>query len=217
MYKRVCNSTGNIFVVGDIHGEITKFNAKLKEISFDKEKDLMLSVGDLIDRGEDSLACLRLIKEPWFMPVVGNHEQMAFDAVTENSDERVSHWVMNGASWFFSLDLKKSNEAKELIKSIADLPAVIEIEVNGKKVVICHADYPCNEYEFNKPVMKEAVIWSRCRITGNQEESTVTISGADLFIFGHTPIDTPTQYKNQLYIDTGAVFGSRELTVLKLN
>ncbi|EPJ2472299.1 serine/threonine protein phosphatase, partial [Klebsiella pneumoniae] len=41
------------------------------------------------------------------------------------------------------------------------------------------------------------------------------ISGADLFIFGHTPTHQPSQYANQMYIDTGAVFCGR-LTLVQI-
>jgi serine/threonine protein phosphatase 1 len=41
------------------------------------------------------------------------------------------------------------------------------------------------------------------------------ITGAHLFIFGHTPARQPLKYANQMYIDTGAVFGGR-LTLLQV-
>ena len=85
--------TDRVFFVGDIHGEITKLNDKLEEIGFDKELDTLISVGDLIDRGEDSLSCLSLIQEPWFECVCGNHEQMMVDAVIHKKMSYVSNWI----------------------------------------------------------------------------------------------------------------------------
>ena len=78
-----------VFVVGDIHGEITMLNEKLAEIGFDKERDTLISVGDLIDRGEDSLACLALIQESWFKSVRGNHEDLMINSII-NKDENTS-------------------------------------------------------------------------------------------------------------------------------
>lgn len=46
---------------------------------------------------------------------------------------------------------------------------------------------------------------------GESEE----IIGADKFIFGHTPLVKPLLFKNQLYIDTGAVFGNK-LTIIQI-
>ncbi|HIE4892731.1 TPA: serine/threonine-protein phosphatase, partial [Yersinia enterocolitica] len=59
------------------------------------------------------------------------------------------------------------------------------------------------------------VIWNRERVRyalgGEGEE----IAGAKQFIFGHTPMSKASQFKNQLYIDTGAVFG-RQLTMIQI-
>ena len=78
------NELGRDFVVGDLHGCIDHFERLLDQIEFDAEKDRMFSVGDLVDRGPDSMACLRLLKEPWFHAVLGNHEDMMLDAVSSN-------------------------------------------------------------------------------------------------------------------------------------
>lgn len=57
----------------------------------------MFSVGDLVDRGPDSLACLQLIREPWFHCVLSNHEQMMFEAF--NGGYMGQFWLMNGGVW----------------------------------------------------------------------------------------------------------------------
>lgn len=215
MYEKITKKTGRIFVVGDIHGEITQFQEKLDEINFDKKTDIMISVGDLIDRGEDSIACLELINEKWFHCVRGNHEQMAYDAITEQSDERIGHWMMNGGGWITQLDTEERLYAQRLIKKVINLPFVIEVDNDGKKIVICHADYPSDKYEFDKVISCEASIWDRQRYTDSRANYQSVITGADLFVFGHTPVNKPVRYENQLYIDTGAVFG-KQLTVIEL-
>ena len=82
-------------------------------------------------------------------------------------------------------------------------------------MVVCHADYPHNEYSYGKPVDAEQVIWNRERVSAAQDGIVDEISGADLFIFGHTPAHQPSQYANQMYIDTGAVFCGR-LTLVQI-
>jgi serine/threonine protein phosphatase 1 len=89
---------------------------------------------------------------------------------------------------------------------VADLPLIIELVTGDRKVIICHADYPHDEYEFDKPVPEEMVIWNRDRISDSHDGLAKEITGADLFIFGHTPAREPVKYANQMYIDTGAVF-----------
>lgn len=203
-----------VYFVGDIHGEITKLNEALHECGFNKDKDLLVSVGDLIDRGEDSLACLKLIDEPWFKCVRGNHEQMAFDAITKKTQEKFMHWVMNGGDWFIKLEDK--TQAENLISKVESMPFIIEIKHQDKTVVVCHANYPTNEYEGYKPDFDDHLIWDRTRIENSiQGEGASIINGADLFVFGHTPLKQPTKILNQLYIDTGACFG-KQITVVEI-
>jgi serine/threonine protein phosphatase 1 len=118
----------------------------------------------------------------------------------------VTHWMSNGGTWFYNLDPDQQILAKSLVHKSTVLPLIIEVEKDGKKFVICHADYPHNEYEFGKPVDAEQVIWNRERISDAQDGIVSEIVGADLFIFGHTPARNPVRFSNQLYIDTGAVF-----------
>ncbi|MDE9571066.1 metallophosphoesterase, partial [Xenorhabdus bovienii] len=66
-----------IFVVGDLHGCYQLLMDRLQQIDFDYENDLLISVGDLIDRGDRNVECLDLITQSWFRAVRGNHEQMA--------------------------------------------------------------------------------------------------------------------------------------------
>ncbi|MEN4503616.1 serine/threonine protein phosphatase, partial [Enterobacter hormaechei subsp. xiangfangensis] len=99
----------------------------------------------------------------WFRAVRGNHEQMMIDGLSEFGN--VVHWLANGGGWFFNLDYDKEVLAKALVHKTADLPLVIELVTGDKKVVICHADYPHNEYAFDKPVPEEMVIWNRERVS----------------------------------------------------
>lgn len=205
MYQRINGADWrNIFVVGDLHGCYTLLMSELEKASFDPARDLLISVGDLVDRGAENVECLELITMPWFRAVRGNHEQMMIDGFSEFGN--VVHWLANGGGWFFNLDYDKEVLAKALVHKTADLPLVIELVTGDKKVVICHADYPHNEYAFDKPVPEEMVIWNRERVSDAQDGIVSPIAGADLFIFGHTPARQPLKYANQMYIDTGAVF-----------
>lgn len=205
VYQRIKGADWrNIWVVGDLHGCYTLLMNELDKISFDPARDLLISVGDLVDRGAENVECLELIMMPWFRAVRGNHEQMMIDGLSEYGN--VNHWLVNGGGWFFNLDYDKEVQAKALAFKAAELPLIIELDTNDKKVVICHADYPHNEYVFNKPVQEEMVIWNRERISNSQNGLGKEITGADLFIFGHTPARKPLKYANQMYIDTGAVF-----------
>lgn len=203
----------NIFVVGDLHGCYTLLMSELDKVSFDPARDLLISVGDLVDRGAENVECLELITMPWFRAVRGNHEQMMIDGLSEYGN--VNHWLINGGGWFFNLDYDKEVLAKALVHKASELPLIIELLTGDKKVVICHADYPHSNYEFGKSVDVQQVIWNRERVSCAQDGIVSDISGADLFIFGHTPTRQPLNYANQVYIDTGAVFCGN-LTLIQL-
>lgn len=53
----------NVFVVGDIHGAYSLLMAKLKEIKFNFNSDLLIAVGDLVDRGSENEKCVGLEKD----------------------------------------------------------------------------------------------------------------------------------------------------------
>jgi diadenosine tetraphosphatase ApaH/serine/threonine PP2A family protein phosphatase len=114
---------------------------------------------------------------------------MMIDGLSEYGN--VNHWLVNGGGWFFNLDYDKEVLAKALVHKAAELPLIIELVTAERKIVICHADYPHNEYAFDKPVPKEMVIWNRERVSDAQDGIVSPIAGADLFIFGHTPAPAP--------------------------
>ncbi|ELY4225674.1 metallophosphoesterase [Cronobacter sakazakii] len=194
----------NVWVVGDLHGCYTNLFVQLEAVGFAPAQDLLISVGDLVDRGAESIECLDLINQPWFQAVSGNHEQMMLDAMLNGGS--FGHWMTNGGGWLHQLDYEQELRLKTLLPKVAELPLIIEVAKGGKKYVICHADYPHDEYEFGKPVGAEQVIWNRERVSASHDGDLREIKGADLFIFGHTPARMPLRFRNQYYIDTGAVF-----------
>lgn len=205
IYQRINGAEWrNIWVVGDLHGCYTNLMNQLDGIDFDPSQDLVISVGDLVDRGTENIECLQLITMPWFRAVRGNHEQMMLDALVNGGS--FGHWMSNGGGWWHQMDTEQELQLKYLLPKIISLPLIIELVTGDKKFVICHADYPHNEYEFDKPLDSVQVIWNRERICDSQDGLVKEIKGADLFIFGHTPARMPLRFSNQYYIDTGAVF-----------
>ncbi len=184
----------NIWVTGDLHGCYSLLLNKLSFVEFDTSQDLLISVGDLTDRGVENVECMTLVTCPWCRAVRGNHEQMMLNCLLHNGS--ASHWQMNGGSWFFNLDDEQEQQARALLPHIAALPLIVEVTTQGKKVIVCHADYPDDTYVFGTPVDED-------------------IHGADLFIFGHTPLRKAQRFANQYYIDTGAVM-SGNLTLLQI-
>nr|WP_024968298.1 metallophosphoesterase [Pantoea sp. IMH] len=202
----------HIYIVGDLHGCRRMLDAQLMNHQFDPEQDLLVSVGDLIDRGPDSMGCLALLQEPWFRSVRGNHEEMALNALRQGQHHQ---WAMNGGDWFYHLEGTRMIEAKHAISRCGEMPLILHILLNERIVVVAHADYPAEKYAWGAEVDAAKVVWSRKRIERLQSGGGEVISGADAFYFGHTPLPAPLHAFNQHFIDTGAVFGN-DLTLARI-
>ncbi|EJE75418.1 putative serine/threonine protein phosphatase [Escherichia coli O111:H8 str. CVM9634] len=151
LYSRIDGSGyRNIWVVGDLHGCYTRLMSELHRVDFDPAQDLLISVGDLIDRGTENVECLELLQMPWFRSVMGNHERLMIDALSP--DGNVNNWLMNGGQWFFMLDADQEILARALVELVKRLPYIIELNTGHETIVIAHADYPGGEYQFGKDV-----------------------------------------------------------------
>jgi serine/threonine protein phosphatase 1 len=122
---------GRIFIVGDLHGCRAALMSALNHVQFDFSKDILISTGDLVDRGADSLACLRLLREPWFFAVKGNHDEMLLAHLGKavGLRLRVQAHLYSG-QWLPGLNAQERVELESLAPLVDALPSVIEVE-NG--------------------------------------------------------------------------------------
>lgn len=216
MYSKTLSfkESQKVYVVGDIHGCYGMLMSQLTKIGFDKENDVLIATGDLIDRGYQNLECLKLIYEPWFFTAIGNHEEMLIDALAANNCAFYDPWVTY-------LKDEEALQVKEAVKYLAkNFPYILEVHHKGKTNVICHADYPSNTYDKDTLYDTDLLIWSRDRVEkfiggGLPAVQNSIITGADRFIFGHVPLKNYTSIGNLYYIDTGACFGYN-LTVIEI-
>lgn len=69
-----------IYAIGDIQGCLAPLKALLEKVNFNKDSDLLISAGDLINRGPESLATIRFCMDlgKSFKMVLGNHDLHPF-------------------------------------------------------------------------------------------------------------------------------------------
>lgn len=125
------NTAGRDFVVGDLHGCRFMLEERLRQVNFDPAVDRVFSVGDLIDRGPDSLNTLSLILEPWFFPVLGNHEDMLLSWLDARHSEyhRPIHFIQNGGDWVMNLTADEKEFLETVLLSrLLEVPYLIRVE-----------------------------------------------------------------------------------------
>lgn len=204
--KTIQYDKGRLFFCGDLHGCYSEFMSELKEVSFDKTRDLVVCTGDLVDRGRENLKCLKLVNEPWFETVIGNHEQMMYEALRDGD----TFWWRshNGGDWFERVADSEKDEACQLIsKHMSEQPYMIVVNTPNKKYAVCHASFPSKLYKEELGSRNiTTVLWDRDRFYAAEKDGEDFILGVDQFFFGHTPVDEVTTLGNTTYLDTGLVF-----------
>ena len=217
---------GKLYAVGDIHGCYNLLMNRLKEIGFDFENDLLVAVGDLVDRGIQNEECVSLIDEPWFTSVKGNHEDLVIMGDVNRS--YFNCHIQNGGEWFYDLDYQVQ---REIIKKLKTLPIALEISYKGKKFGFVHGHIEQNDWDEFKDELNnfdkaqhiidhkrfptELAMWGRERL--NDENLQYThVSGVDAVIMGHTATQKPCKRDNCYWIDTGAVHWGT-MTILDLS
>ena len=178
-----------VIAIGDIHGMYEKLTALMEKISFDPEEDLLVFLGDYIDRGPDSVSCLQYVYDlqhrnpDSVICLLGNHEVMLSSYLIEKRGiyntligDYSESWLENGG--FQTLQQLKETDAKkreELLAWVTDLP----VKYQYQEFFFCHAgidpDVPLsvqNEYD---------MLWRRRKWWEQYK-------GAETIVVGHTPI-----------------------------
>lgn len=205
MIKEIrANTNQRVFAVGDIHGMYHILEELLKKANFDKNNDILIGVGDLIDRGTSSHLALKYLSEPWFISTVGNHEHLLINHLIEKND----YWKRNGGEWD-----PKHYSYEDFKKEFEKLPLAIELSFFDKKIGFVHAGVPMfisdwtsfKEKLFQKEVF-EASLWDRSRFKLAKNNFNDYIENIDLVVSGHTITENILLSKNSLFIDTGGFF-----------
>ncbi|MDR5739135.1 MULTISPECIES: metallophosphoesterase [unclassified Caballeronia] len=215
-YPVVCrhpaNEIGRDFVVGDLHGCVDALRYLLREIGFDGSRDRLFSVGDLIDRGTDSLAAIELIDKPWFYPVLGNHEDSLIAVAT--GAMRRQAWYAIGGSWAETL---ADEQLHALATRLARLPLVRIVGEGARRFNVLHAEFFGSDADLDAAEFadetRSQMLWGRGLALGNADPGLQR--GLSPTYCGHTPMRAVRQIGSQIFIDTGAFASEGRLTIVE--
>ncbi len=212
-------------MVGDVHGCRRDLEILLVASGFNPARgDRLFSTGDLIDRGADSFACLKLLRQPWFYAVLGNHEQMLFNALESGNDNDVALCMANGGSWALGLLLKRDPELTALAQIIGKLPHVLVVGPGTpERFNVVHASLQINptsgRFFTNADIddglrgadehTPERLIWSRtiadeASIRAVDRKGPSWHPGLSITYCGHNPVPYPVIYESHCHLDTGS-------------
>ena len=223
---QIVDAPGRVFFIGDLHGCYNALTEALKRVDFNPTAgDILVSVGDLIDRGPDNLRCLELLNEPWFYAVRGNHEDLAIMHLQHPGMEPVRRmWAQNGGRWYSQLPEDDQARARDLLlNKAANLPLAIEVRTaQGRRYGVIHAELPLLDWARLPEMLAndaghEHLTWARTRYKRlwDQTMSDVTpdqaiqhVANIDALISGHTIVANVYHvWGNSFYIDGGAFLG----------
>ena len=195
-----CHFSEDAIVVGDLHG-CYEVLLKIEQTSGDMP---LIPLGDVIDKGPQSLEILRHLKaNPQKYPrlVLGNHEGYTYRFLNGLIDESPKH------DYYTSLAQYGGNaEFKELIDWYFET-AVPFVKIRDS-VYVTHA--PCDNKYIGK-VDPAATRRQRYRPITDDLLDSITKDAEDGFprhVFGHTAFEQPFRCKNKFGIDTGGVYGN---------
>jgi len=133
------NRDGRDFVVGDVHGHAALLDGLLAAVHFEPSRDRLIALGDLIDRGPDSLELLqRVATLPWFHSLRGNHEALLQDSMHDVTSALL--WHRNGGQWGQAL---ADAELRALARCVDGLPLAMTLPLrDGRRIGLVHAEVP---------------------------------------------------------------------------
>lgn len=193
-------------IVGDLHGLYAEFQELLKVVSFDLNKDIMISVGDLTDRGPNSLGVL-----DWFI----NNNQ---PHILGNHDDKLRRYLKGNP-------IKISNGLEKTIKEIKDLPEDIRL-IKCEKYFNHLSDLPNilrlpnfgsqrqfvvhGGFDLNRPIELQEIndcLRKRNLNDKSEERWYVNYTGTDRYFFGHQITENWNPHKNIFALDGGPLGG----------
>lgn len=158
------NERGADYIVGDLHGCLDQLEELLAKVGFNAYCDRLFSVGDMVDRGPDSLRCLGLLEQPWFFALMGNHEQMMLnhflpwlldDKQCPNPESDVGMgFILNGGAWILREpvgDYRPRPPLDRLLWRTLDLPMTMVVGEGEQRFNLVHAEFTRPGFSLKSP------------------------------------------------------------------
>ena len=196
------------YIVGDIHGEITKLKKLISCICTDDKAPEFIFIGDYIDKGENAMGTLNYLVELKgrfnCIFLSGNHEYLWLN-MKEGDTDTQAYLLKHGAGQtMLSLDVKDIHLAKrKLMDSFGDFFLNLKPYWKGADHIAVHSGIKPEDYD--KPM--ELIDVSRLifnRYDFIKQEKLYL--GKYRVVFGHTGFYAPYVDPYKIGVDTSACY-----------
>lgn len=216
----------DLFIVGDLHGSYDLYTKGVKRLGI-RESDVVISLGDLTDRGSKNFRCvLEFTRKENRYAIRGNHEDMMIRGMLEGNRDYYQCWYQNGGSTVWN---EMGEEGVTLLATMVEkLPVVLIATHRGKTYGFVHGGVPSvfqyrdiTKIEDWKDVLgrdmnpiqvdrlAESLMWDRDMVTCAQEGIKLPkVLGVDYVFHGHSFVPEPLINANRVWMDTGGVFNN---------
>jgi len=225
------NLKGRDFIVGDLHGCADELMRLLEEAKFDLSKDRLFCVGDLADRGPNSLECCNLLQEPWFYLTLGNHDEVLMYAIcsTFPAPSENERWIdcmgnheayleilkRNSAQWAIKMIRKKDERLIPIAQELLKAPLIITVGKPPVRFNVVHSGFYRDGYSITDGIIdtmafddhfdwSEYLVQSRWLAKLPEVEHPVYAPDLSRTYCGHTPVFRPVKVYSHYCIDTGS-------------
>lgn len=146
--QKTLDNRNNVWAIGDVHGFYRTYSSLLEKLKL-KNDDIVILLGDLIDRGPESSRVIEHVKSSSsIFTVRGNHESMMSNAIDPENlisySQDANSWYRNGGIATISSYLKDNQDPGKVLEKVKSDIAWIETlptEIVLEKFRLVHAGY----------------------------------------------------------------------------
>ena len=204
------SGNGDLFAVGDIHGCYEQLVALMEKIPIDHTKDILVFLGDYIDRGNKSYEVVQYLthlreQHDNIVFLKGNHEEMLEKYLT--GPDKHTYIANGGRPTLESYMARTRPGSRPIPNTHMEFYNSLELYYETADYIFVHAGLRDGVPLYEQDA--EDLLWIREDFVRSEYDFGKCI------VFGHTPFPEPMIMKNKIGIDTGAVYGN-QLSCIRL-
>lgn len=221
-----------IDVIGDVHGCLEELHHLFHELGYKNENNIYIHpegripvfVGDITDRGPQSLAVIDLVYEMTVKQnkakyVPGNHCNKLYRYFLGNNVQ-IKHGLETTVAEYEALSFREQKILKKKFMTLYE-EAPLYLQIPEAEAIIAHAGIKKEFIGLNNKRVKSFVLYGDT--TGAvypdgrpiRRDWAQHYNGDQWIVYGHTPVKQPRFVNKTVNIDTGCVFGNK-LTAFRL-